>query len=282
MGFSVGKLQRKGLYWYRAFTSCDPQPKCDTKVDIIIPVISKDLAIIPLCLSGLRANIPHIISEIYIVANSTDGIVQEFCRKNKLQFIEEREILGYGPTEIDLKIGHDLKDRSGWLFQQLLKLSGRIGTSEHYITIDADHVLLRPHTFITADGNSVFYQSYEHHLPYYDNIRRLIGFDPIGRLSYVSHKMVFKRDNVSNLHRLIETSNPGKSWDQAIIDSVDRNEISGFSEFELYGNFVPENQKICLPTLNHHLSPASATSLDAIKSRYGHFFRSVTFPDYKS
>lgn len=278
----MSKLGRKAYYWLRALTKRMPAPSGEVAVDVVIPVVAKDLKILPLSLQALRRNVNHNIGGIYIVANGEDGIVPEFCRENGVTFVEERSVLGYGPKDIHLLIGSEKRDRSGWLFQQLLKLSGVIGQSDYFITIDADHILLRPHTFVTRDDKSVFYQSCEHHQPYFDNMKRLLNRTPDCRLSYVSHKMVFNRDNLKSLREEIERKNPGKTWDRAIIDSVDRNQVSGFSEFELYGNFTDKSRKILMPTLNHHLGYASLGTLDDMTSRYGLLYRSITFPDYKS
>ena len=131
-------------------------------IDVVIPIVGKDLRILPLCLEGVYHCVAHPIQQIYIVAPAQDEIVC-FCEEHGLQFVDEREVLGFGPKELNLQIQNSdgsQSNRSGWLFQQLIKLSGRVGTCQHYLCIDADHVLIRPHVFLTQDNKTVFYMSY--------------------------------------------------------------------------------------------------------------------------
>jgi hypothetical protein len=249
-------------------------------IDVIIPVVEKDLDVLPLALEGLRANVSHTIAAIYLVSPASER-VHRFCADHGLQFVDENTVLGYGARDVNL-VCTDGTNRSGWLFQQLLKLSNKIGTSPYYLTIDSDHILLRPHTFVTSDGRSVFYRSYEYHPPYYDNLRRLVGMDVAPGLSYVAHKMIFKRELVAQLQQYIESHNDGLRWDEAIRRSVDCREISGFSEFELYGNFVPRSRKTFRVFGNHHLSPSLIAPYDALRARWAGVYKAITFPAYKA
>ena len=65
----------------------------DEPIDVVIPIISKDLAILPLCLQGVRKNICHPIKAIYIVAPNDQEIV-DFCKKEQLIFVEWTEADG--------------------------------------------------------------------------------------------------------------------------------------------------------------------------------------------
>lgn len=255
-----------------------PVPSCDP-VDVVIPVTDKDLTILPLTLEGLRRNVTNRIAAIYIVARDT-AAVREVCTRYGTVFIDELQIMGYGPGHLGLIVSQPPVDRSGWLYQQLLKLSGRIGDSRWIVTIDSDHILLRPHTFVCADGKSVLYRSSERHTPYYDNIRRLIGLEVTSPLSYVAHKMVFDRNGLKRLQADIEKANPGRKWDEAILDSIDRSHISGFSEFELYGNWLPKQSRIVRPWRNHHLDYSHIADNRTLERRYGLVFAAVTFPSY--
>ena len=277
---NLDKLRRKWRYARFDHSSPRSLPAMrDATVDLIIPVTEKDLTILPLALEAARRNISHTIAGIYIVAPESEKI-REFCVAEGLEFVNEQTVMGYGPKQIGLKITEPTCDRSGWLYQQLLKLSGRVGKSPYFITLDADHILLREHTFITDEGKLVFYRSREHHTPYYDNIRRLIGMETGQGLSYVAHKMVFERESLAQLRAEIEKRNPGKSWDRAIIDSVDRTQISGFSEFELYGHFIEDAHKCALPFRNHHFRYSKLDTLDRLTARYSGRYAAITFPEY--
>jgi hypothetical protein len=273
------KLIRKIRYYLLALAPHPtPQPATEA-IDVVIPVTEKDLDILPLALEGLRRHVTNKIAAIYIVARDSETI-RRFCSKTDTIFIDEQSVLGYGPQRLSLIVGNPPTDRSGWLFQQLLKLSGDIGHSRWFVVIDSDHVLLRDHTFVTADHRLVLYRSYEYHAPYYDNIKRLLGVEPTSPLSYVAHKMVFDRQSLKRLHADIESANPGLTWDNAIVDSVDRNQLSGFSEFELYGNWLPPKVKLHRPWRNHHLHGKHISDNNTLEQRYRQWYAAITFPSY--
>ena len=245
-------------------------------IDVVIPVIAKDLQILPLCLEGVRHCVAHPIQDIYLVAPADDRIVS-FCRQHGLQFVDETSLFGFSPKDLDIQVRDShgkVRDRSGWLFQQLVKLSGRVGTCQHYLCIDADHVLIRPHTFLTADGKTVFYMSYEEHPPYYENIHRLLPDLPLSTLSYVDHKMLFDKEQLERLHQALG----GSEWIKTIQDSYDRTCHAGFSEFELYGNFVQE--KVLRPWLQKRLPYNKMADFASLQRRWSTSRWSLSFPDY--
>ena len=239
---------RYRLFSWRWFPKLQAAPDA---IDVVIPIIAKDLRILPLCLEGVRHCVAHPIKQIYIVAPAQPEII-DFCAEYHLQFVDETTVFGFGPKDLKLQIEtpDGILDRSGWLFQQFVKLSGKIGTCQHYLCIDADHVLVHPHVFLTEDRKTVFYMSYEEHQPYYDNIHRLFPDMELASLSYVDHKMLFDKEQLQKLHAAL-TQHSGKSWTDTILESYDRHCHAGFSEFELYGNFVSD--KVLRPWLQKRL-----------------------------
>jgi len=264
---------RYRLFAWRKHPALTPSRE---SIDVVIPVIAKDLQILPLCLEGVRHCVPHPIQNIYLVAPADDHIVS-FCQQHGLQFVDETSLFGFAPKDLDIQV-HDsrgnVRDRSGWLFQQLVKLSGRVGTCRHYLCIDADHVLIRPHTFLTSDEKTVFYMSYEEHPPYYVNIHRLLPDLPLSTLSYVDHKMLFDKEQLERLHQALG----GSKWIQTIKGSYDRTCHAGFSEFELYGNFVQE--KVLRPWLQKRLPYNKMADYESLRRRWSGSRWSLTFPDY--
>lgn len=255
-------------------------PKANTteKIDIIIPVIEKDLHILPLCLEGIRKCINNHIDNIYIVAPHNENII-EFSKRNNLTYIDELSVLGYSADSLKLMI-NNIGDRSGWLFQQLIKLSGNIGDNRYFIVIDSDHILIRPHTFLTLDNNPVFYMSHESHYPYYENYKRLFGYFPFSTLSYVSHKMIFDKEELKKYHAEIEKKHPNLGrWDKIIRTLYNKNELSGFSEFECYGHFYSK-EKIRFPWFQQALYYKQIDSYVELKKRYERKCLSLTFPAY--
>ncbi len=247
-------------------------------IDVVIPIIQKDLHILPLCLEGVRHCVAHPINQIYIVAPPEISI-KDFCGANQLQFVDENSVFDFSPKDLRLEIhtkdGHDL-NRSGWLFQQLVKLSGKIGTCRYYLCIDADHVLVRPHLFLTKEQKTVFYMSYEDHQPYYAHIQRLLPDLKVDSLSYVDHKMLFDKEQLQALHKVLQRNNG--SWIETILQNYDLSEVSGFSEFELYGNYVTQKER--RPWLQKRLPYKELADYETLCQKWSHSRWSLTFPDY--
>lgn len=257
-----------------------PKPAGGITLDVVIPVLEKDLRVLPLCLEGVRRCVNHSLGKIYLVSPESERVFA-FCAKNDLIFVEESSVLGYSPRDVRF-VTSSGRDRSGWLFQQLIKLSGALGDNPYYLVIDADHVLLHPHTFFTEDHRYLFYRSNERHLPYYQNIRRLLGEDATRRpvlFSYVTHKMFFDKARLAALRALIEKKS-GKRWDRAIMDSLDRTQLSPFSEFELYGQYISSADKINRPWRTKSMTYDFLDSYENLYKRYGKRYWAVTFPDY--
>ncbi len=264
------------LIWVNVY-SRSVKPNTLVSIDVIIPVIEKDLLILPLCLEGLKENVKHRIENIYIVG-ADSKLIKEFASDHGLLFIDESTVLGYSPGDINY-ISSGL-NRSGWIFQQLLKLSGRIGTSRYFLVIDSDHILLKPHVFIAANNSMVFYQSSEWHFPYYKKIYKLTGTFPTALFSYVAHKMILDKEELKKLHQLIESSDKNQlPWDRILCSQLDINEPSCFSEFELYGNYIAKEKKILLPWRHKALNKKLLTNYKELQALYSGYL-SVTFPYY--
>lgn len=248
-------------------------------IDIIIPTIEKDLTILPLCIEGLRKNVNHPIKNIYIVGPNILSI-RDFCTKENLIFVDEYSVFNFNPQDLKVHITSSGKiiNRSGWIFQQLIKLSGKIGTEDNYLCIDSDHILLNKHTFIDKDGIPIFYMSSENHKPYYKNIKRLLPSMGLSQLSYVAHKMIFNKKHVNELHKEIEKYSKN-DWIKTIINSLDLNETSSFSEFEIYGNFI--KKKHLRPWKQKQLSYKEIDTYKNLEKKYNKY-NSITFPEWYS
>lgn len=267
---------RYRLFSWRHFPPLQPSQQ---EIDVVIPIVSKDLHILPLCLEGVRQQVAHPIKDTYIVAPAQQDIIR-FCEQNKLHFVEESSVLGFSPADLNIVIQNPdgtTRNRSGWLFQQLIKLSGKVGTCQHYLCIDADHVLIRPHVFLTTDNKTVFYMSYEEHTPYYDNIHKLMPGLELDTLSYVDHKMLFDKAQLQQLHQAL-TQPAGGTWIDTILHHYDRTSFAGFSEFELYGNFVQDKER--RPWLQKRLPYNKMADYATLQRKWSGSRWSLTFPEY--
>ncbi|AKB45107.1 DUF6492 family protein [Methanosarcina vacuolata] len=248
-------------------------------IDILIPATEKDLATLPCTIKSVRLYIKHPITTIYVIAPDSEKI-KSVCSKEKCRYLNEDAILPITKKDIDYKV-KDI-DRSGWLFQQLLKLSGdKICTQEYFLVIDADTVLLKPHTFLIKN-KTLFMYSDEYHLPYFKMYKKIVGVEANSCVSFVSHQMLFHKPKLYALKKKIE-ENTQSSWYSAIINNIDKNETSGFSEYETYGNFVLSNYPQNIKReyfFNISLNSKKIVELDRIAINLSKKYRSVSFHSY--
>lgn len=245
-------------------------------IDVIIPMIPKDLDVLPLCLKGLRENVANKIEKIYIVSPYDDGLIN-YCKEEGIVYVNENDVLGYSAKDVNF-VTEKGENRSGWMFQQFLKLAGNVGTCQRYITIDSDHILLNRHVFLTKDDKYVFYRSPEFHIQYHLINKKLLGGFHLPLLSYVSHKMIFDKKELESLKRLVETR-LGKRWDLAILDNLDKEAGAPFSEFEFYAGYINKKRKISYMWNQKALKRDEMSDYQKLKERYSEYL-SVTFPDY--
>lgn len=204
------------------------------KIDVLIPAIEKDLATLPYVIDGIRKHVQHPIGQIMIVAPNRARMI-ELCRRKNCRFVDENSLLPI--TKKNIHYRSKRWERSGWLFQQLLKMNGdKLGNSEYFLVIDADTVLITPHVFLDGD-KTIFYCRNWSQPEYFKTYRRLLGTNPSSRSSFVTHYMLFNKSKLAQLKRKIESKGQ-KSWYSAIMSAMDKTKPFAFSEFETYGNFL--------------------------------------------
>ncbi|OAS16507.1 DUF6492 family protein [Paenibacillus oryzisoli] len=241
------------------------------QIDVLIPAIEKDLGTLPLVIDAVRKYVKHPIGEIIIVAPWKQRIIN-LCERKGCRFVHEDTVLPI--TKKDIHYQSKTWDRTGWLYQQLLKLNGdTLCTSPYYMVIDADTVLIRPHVFKIGD-KTVFYCRDWSQGEYFNTYRKLMGKHRSARLSFVTHYMLFERSKVKQLKQTIESKH-NSSWYTAIMKSMNRSKQFAFSEFETYGNFLystSAHKMILKPALNKslHLSNTQITPsrMSSLAKRY--------------
>ncbi|WP_068614091.1 DUF6492 family protein [Paenibacillus tuaregi] len=247
-----------------------------THIDVLIPAIEKDLVTLPFVIDGLRKYVNHPIGTIYIVSPSSTAI-RQLCRKKNCTFVNENTVLPI--TKKDIHYRSKTWDRSGWLFQQLLKLSGdKICRNRHFLVTDADTVLIRPHTFF-QNGKTVFYYRKWSHPEYFRIHTRLLGQKAASPKSFVNHYMLYDSVKLARMKRKIE-SKCGLSWHAAILAKLNRKKQFGFSEFETYGNFVYTNYPgtvLLKPTLNKEFKKSIHAVPASLRQQLSGSYRSLSF-----
>lgn len=203
------------------------------RIDILIPVAEKDLETLPTVVECARKNILNPIGEIIIVGKK--GIIETQSNMLNCTFIDEDFFLPIKKRDIVFK-GKEWH-RSGWLFQQLIKLNAdAIAKNEHILVLDSDTCITQKQTFVFDDYSVILNFSDEYHFPY-GAYTRFINLQKRFFLSFVTHHMIFSKTTLNNLKKDIERFT-GKAWIEGILQNIDYNEPCCFSEYELYGNYV--------------------------------------------
>ena len=256
-------------------------PKNNPAIDVLIPAIERDLMVLKYTISSLRKFSTNEIQTIFIVAPNSDSI-RNFAIENNCRFILEDTLTKVIKKEINYII--DGNDRSGWLYQQFLKLNwNKLSDKKYCLVFDSDTILIRPQTFVHND-KIVFNCSDEYHLPYYKTYKILFSYLPKLPLSFVSHYMVFERESTLEMKKHIEQQT-GLEWEKAILKNVDYKENSGFSEYESYGHFMHSNYRNIMEInywYNESFNKLKFPSVDQILSESKKNIKSISFHWYNN
>lgn len=244
----------------------------DTPIDIFIPTTEKDIGLLEQVIISVKKYVKHNIKSIYIVSSESQ-FLQNLALKHACVFINERSLLGF--SKGDLKYNVNGNDRSGWLFQQLLKLSAdNIITQDYFLVIDSDTIFTRPKIFLYKN-KMIFDQSEEWHEPYHNVFNKIFGFKTKSRLSFITHYMLFNKYYLKEMKQYIEQKH-GKVWIDVVLENVDYNSNSGFSEYETFGNFMLEYHKKSM--IREYWFNYSSSEYPQILPN---FFKSLSLHSYK-
>ncbi|MBS0631524.1 MAG: hypothetical protein JSS11_06395 [Verrucomicrobia bacterium] len=251
------------------------------EIDVVIPTVPKDLDLLNEVLAGVRRHVGHPIGTIYIVAPHSAATV-EFCRAQGCVFADERSLLGYGKEAVPyVALG---QDRSGWLFQQLLKLAAAgLVQRSHYLVLDSDTILVRRHVF-THGGRYFVLTSGEWHPPYLSAFRALFGYPAPRSISYTAHMMLFNRDYLRQMKAELEGRH-GVPWDQAYRSCASPDEPSCTSDYDNYAYWMWHRHPDVMqerPFYNTSLSRGLLRPLAELHECYGKDWKSLSFHSYRN
>ncbi len=128
--------------------------------------------------------------------------------------------------------------RHGWYLQQLLKIAALKAGEGHDVNViwDADTLPLRKMTFLDRDGCLIYRIGYEHHAPYFDQMLSMMGITKSLNASFIAQCFPAKSFWVNTFCQDLEQRS-GKNWQISIIEKINFEELSGFSEYEALGNY---------------------------------------------
>jgi hypothetical protein len=247
-------------------------------IDVVIPCLESDIPILNKCVPSLRKNLKDGVGNVFIVGRETD-LLKVTCKNLDCDFVNEVGFMGFDKYEL----GDIPFNRNGWLYQQLIKLSGdRLSCNEDFLVCDADHILLEPHSFIDG-GVYNFYYTGEYHVPYFRVIDELFQkrYQKIVKFSFISDKMIFNKDILHQMKDEIEFLSK-EEWVWSIVNHYDKETQSGFSEFETYGTFISNRfgNKVNLIDANRYMESEVTIdnfSIEEIHEKYKGFLSITQF-----
>ena len=191
------------------------------------------------------AIIKNIIADKYSVIVPADD-VKLFRDLSPAQYdiIDEDKLL---PGLRERLAGHiKIKNyyRFGWYYQQLLKLAylKTYGIDNDVIIWDADTIPLKKITLFEGEI-AYYYSSGEYNENYFSQINNLLGHGKIVSESFIAQCLACRSEWINNFFDLLEikSKNNNDDWISLIIKSIDFNQESGFSEYELLGSYFKKN-----------------------------------------
>lgn len=196
--------------------------------DIVTPFHEKDADVFwNYTIPGLLKNAVG-LQTIYVVCASKAwkdlGIPQ-------VKFFDEAR---YSFSLEDVKKLLENTSRSGWYYQQLLKLYAHIAIQDlldNYVIWDSDTVLLRPTAFFHNDYGEIralFAISPEYNPPYMEHMSRLLpGLERLtGRWGGVTHHQPWMRPIMKKLFEAVEHRHGTSFW-RAYLIQVERKHYGG-------------------------------------------------------
>ena len=207
-------------------------------VDLVISVAELG------CLESWKLSGPQIVamiqaSEYWLIV--PDSQLSQFVANSPIGYtvIPESVFIQDFSEKFGRCKGDALPGRRGWYLQQLIKLSAleRSSHRDRVVIWDADTVPLRQISFFDSHGNCSYYLGSEFHLPYFENIKRLLGMGRANTNSFIAQNFPITGNQIEAFFTFIETRHQ-KNWWDAVISTIDFDEASGFSEYETLGTFV--------------------------------------------
>lgn len=212
-----------------------PGHQSSLPIDVVMPTLDRDYDVVKQVIDSLRKQIKHPIRQILIISPPSAKI-QKLCREKKCRWVNENNVIPLTIKDIHMHIQGI--NRSGWIFQQLLKWGAtKYLKSKYFLVQESDTIYTRPHVF-EQNGKIIFACSSElPHIPYFQAYQRLLGERAWPIRNLTSHHLLFSTEILQEVKQKIEKK-ARKPWYQAIIDVVDRNEVSSISDYDSYGQYV--------------------------------------------
>lgn len=217
--------------------------------DVVIPFHVKDAPILKYGCDSLKYIMN--VENVYIIGNENPNIEGTvFIHENDISNLITLEQIKSIWNLKNKKVAH----RAGWLYQQFLKLAAPEYISnlhDNFLISDSDIIFVNNPYDICEETNFPYARAYtnEYHAPYREHYSRLLKEECTAGFSFINHQMICNTKYLKELKNQIENIH-NKIWYEAIMDTLNYDESSNFSEYDLYGNWMIKNQNNVCSNIN--------------------------------
>jgi len=177
-----------------------------------------------------------------------DNEVKFFLKNTDSRFIVKNETIYIGNIKKNIPTMH--LNRIGWYLQQFIKLAAindvannNNNNNDIVLIWDADTVPLKKINFTNSKNQIIYYKSKEYYKSYFDLIEKITGLKRIEKHSFVAQSFAIRIEWIKYFFKKLEERHNKKKWIEILIDNINFNEPSGFSEYETLGTFISHNFK---------------------------------------
>ncbi len=128
--------------------------------------------------------------------------------------------------------------RSGWIYQQFLKIEACARSSNKLLIWDADTIPIHDISFFDSKNRICNFYSQEDHKPYFISLFRILGLHKLAKYSFIAQSFPVLSYMVAHMINYIE-NRFSIGWKEAILSTFTKElGISPFSEYETMGNWI--------------------------------------------
>lgn len=201
------------------------------RFDVIIPFHIKDASMVQKSVQSLLRNVIG-LRKIFMITHPKNKMVVSVMQG--VDMISENEVTFPSFKEVHSIVN---SDRTGWYFQQLLKMYSAFYPEllNYYMSWDSDTILTHPTVFLEDKDRLVLTKSVEPVYQDYGNHIKRLGIEPCKKVSFIAHHMMFNKKEMKKLITKVG------GW-KKILKEVDEKLLdtgrSGMSEFQLWASFL--------------------------------------------
>jgi hypothetical protein len=201
--------------------------------DILIPAHEKDFLKLRFVYNSIIENISG-FQDIFCITNVK---VPEHLRITGVNYFLDEEVIDF---DFSLFQGN-IKKRTGWYRQQFVKLFQWV-TGDEYLVTEADNIYNQKVNVVENEKPVFLLGKDQNHAPYYTIMQKLLGYGREYNYSFINEVMYIKRRYVKELVALTNLNTHG--FFELFANELNKTqEISGTSDYDLYGNFVAKYHK---------------------------------------